>query len=415
MSALALSASSLMNVMKSLLADELKALRHLGDHEIDATRWDETTRITGVSESSDAQEQPHSLNADSMEVIALATRVNTYFQLHESGLEDYLLRYKTLGEWVSLVATARERGAQDIAFTTSGSTGAPKVCVHRWHDLVEEAAYFSQYLEDVLDDRVTRIVALAPCHHIYGFIFSVLLPQLLQVPVVQGYQALALAQSRRLGAGDVIVGFPFIWRLLSRQGLAFPNKVLGLTSTGPSDAGILRQLREQNLTAMVEIYGSSETAGIGARIDTDECFRLLPRWRRDDSYEDSLRDDQQGRHYPLTDTLQWRNHRYFQPQGRKDEAVQVAGINVYPGKIARLLESLPQVAKAQVRLMSDEEGGRLKAFVVPSTSLQGAGSLTEKLTEWCRQHLSTPETPRVFTFGERLPSGLMGKPGDWDL
>ncbi|MGC3873233.1 AMP-binding protein [Halomonas sp. GXIMD04776] len=330
MSALALSASRLLNVMKSLLADELKSLRHLGDHEIDTTSWDETTRITGVSESSDSREQPHSLNADSMEVIALATRVNTYFQLHESGLEDYLLRYKTLGEWVNLVTTARESGARNIAFTTSGSTGTPKVCVHRWHDLIEEAAYFARYLEDVLEGRVTRIVALAPCHHIYGFIFSALLPQVLGVPVVQGHQALALVQSRRLVAGDVVVGFPFIWRQLSRQGVAFPDRVLGLTSTGPSDADIIRQLRGQNLTAMIEIYGSSETAGVGARIDTDECFRLLPRWRRDGSHQDSLRDDQQGRHYPLTDTLQWRDHRHFQPQGCKDEAVQVAGINVCP-------------------------------------------------------------------------------------
>ncbi|SHE34734.1 4-coumarate--CoA ligase, photoactive yellow protein activation family [Modicisalibacter ilicicola DSM 19980] len=414
MSMLTLSKSSLLHVLKSLLADELKALRHLSDHDLDTTAWDETTLIHGSFESADGQGAARSLNADSMEVIALATRVNTCFQLHESGLEDYLLRYKTLGDWVTLVATARDRGARNLAFTTSGSTGTPKVCVHRWETLVEEAAFFARYFEDVLDDRLTRVVALAPCHHIYGFIFTVLVPQLLELPVVRGQQALALAQARRLQGGDVVVGFPFVWQQLSRQALRFPEKVLGLTSTGASDPEIIRLLRRQGLTAMVEIYGSSETAGVGARVDADESYRLLPRWRREDVAENELRDDR-NHHYALADDLHWLDDRHFHPRGRKDEAVQVGGVNVYPGRIARLLESLPQVARAQVRLMTHEEGGRLKAFVVPSTPLQAAGALTEKLTQWCRMHLTAPETPRVFTFGENLPTGAMGKPGDWEL
>ena len=414
MSILTLFESSLLNVMKSLLADELKMLRHLGDHEIDTTAWDETTLIHGSSGSADGTGAAHSLNADSMEVIALATRVNIGFQLHESGLEDYLLRYRTLGEWVGVVATARERGARNLAFTTSGSTGTPKVCVHQWETLAEEAAFFARYLEDVLGDRVTRVVALAPCHHIYGFIFGVLVPQVLGVPVVRGSQALALAQARRLEAGDVVVGFPFLWRQLARQALPFPDKVLGLTSTGPSDPAVVDQLRDQGLTAMVEIYGSTETAGVGARVDADESYRLLPRWRREDTAKNELRDDRHHR-YALADDLQWLDDHHFHPRGRKDEAVQVGGVNVYPGRIARLLESLPQVARAQVRLMDDDEGGRLKAFVVPSMPLQAAGALSEKLTQWCRMHLTAPETPRMFTFGEQLPSGVMGKPGDWDL
>ncbi|WP_227368555.1 hypothetical protein [Halomonas sp. M20] len=318
MSILVLSRPRLLDVTTSLIADELKTLRRLGDHEIDTAGWNEKTRIHDLAEASAIQRKPHSLEVDFGEMVALVAQVNTYFQLTGDGVEDSLLRSKTLGEWVDLIAVARGSGTCNIALNTSGNTKALKVYVHQWHDLVEETAYFAQYLEDVLDDRVTRIVALAPRHSIYGLIFSVLLPEFRNVPVVSGDSALAMVRARKLQAGDVVVGDPLIWRQLSRQRLAFPNKVLGLTtaalnSIGLAEADVAGQLRQQNLSAMVEIYGSDETAGIGARIDTDECFRLLPRWRREDSYEAILRDDQQGRRYSLAETLDWLDHRRFSP------------------------------------------------------------------------------------------------------
>ncbi len=44
--------------------------------------------------------------------------------------------------------------------------------------------------------------------------------------------------------------------------------------------------------------------------------------------------------------------------------MQVAGINLYPERIAGIIREYPGVAEAEVRLMRPDEGDRLKAFIV---------------------------------------------------
>jgi acyl-CoA synthetase (AMP-forming)/AMP-acid ligase II len=45
--------------------------------------------------------------------------------------------------------------------------------------------------------------------------------------------------------------------------------------------------------------------------------------------------------------------------------VQVAGVNVWPQRVAEALRAHPDVLDAVVRPMRADEGERLKAFVVP--------------------------------------------------
>lgn len=409
-----LSEATLFRVLVSLVAAELRQLRQLDSQQLDAAGWTPATSLVKVSATTDAQAGEASLNADSFEFVALATAVNNFFNLHESGLEDYLLRYRTLGEWVSLVRTARGEGIRDIAFSTSGSTGDASLCNHRWHDLMEEVRAFSRQFQELLESSPRRVVALAPCHHIYGFLFTALLPEYLDVPVIHGEPALAAALAHRLEPGDLVVGFPFIWQQVARCGARFPEGVLGLTSTGPCDASIIHRLQDQGLAHMVEVYGSTETAGIGFRVDPIEPFVLLPRWRRGPD-EISLLDTDNNQVYPLGDQVEWHGPRHLSPQGRLDLAVQVGGVNVYPQRIARELETLPFVGRARVRPMPLKDGGRLKAFIVPAPDAPDPDEIVARLRDWCAAQLSGPETPRAFTLGSRLPTNPMGKPADWQV
>jgi len=163
---------------------------------------------------------------------------------------------------------------------------------------------------------------------------------------------------------------------------------------------------------MLEIYGSSETAGIGYRFSTDEAFELLPRWDKGPSGE-SLVDRFKGRELALEDRVCWQDERHLTPTGRLDRAIQVGGINVYPQAIARKLEGLTSVAQARVRIGSGEQGERLKAFIVPANPEQPHSELEAQLSDWCRKQLSAPETPTHFSFGRQLPSGNLGKAADW--
>jgi acyl-coenzyme A synthetase/AMP-(fatty) acid ligase len=115
----------------------------------------------------------------------------------------------------------------------------------------------------------------------------------------------------------------------------------------------------------------------------------------------------------LPDEVEWCDSRSFRPLRRRDQAVQVAGINVYPQYVASRLKEHPGVADCSVRLMRPEEGVRLKAFVVPADMCLSTAALRTELSNWCRQHLKNVEQPRTFTFGERLPTQGMGKLADW--
>lgn len=409
-----LSRASLLTVLCALIADELRALRHLPSHELDPNSWPDDSLIS-APRASDADDQPsHSLQADSLELMALATRVNTYFHMHESGIEDYLLRHRRLCDWAELVEKARGMGARDITFNTSGSTGKPKQCTQAWDTLVGEIQYFHTHFEQLLKQPITRIVALTPPHHIYGFLFSILMAEQANVPVIRGQTALAMVQRNDLQDGDLIVGFPSVWQHLSQQGIEYKANIIGLTSTGPCDPAVIHELKGQGLPHVVEIYGSSETSGIGWRTRPEDPFTLLPRWQKVSDTDDQLLDGHHQTQVTLSDRLDWVDDRHIRPTGRKDSAVQVAGVNVFPARIATQLTELPEVANAAVRLMRPEEGERLKAFVVPADPSADETALRQQLTAWCEQHLNTEERPRAFRFGPQLPVNSLNKPADWD-
>jgi 4-coumarate--CoA ligase len=255
---------------------------------------------------------------------------------------------------------------------------------------------------------VGRTVRTAvPTHHIYGFIFGVLLPAARDgVQAVDYCGRLPSALLREVRSGDVVVAHPLVWRALAETPGRWPAGVTGVTSTAPCPPDTIRRLKEAGLARIVEVYGSSETSGIGWRDDSEAPFQLLPRWTLDS--DGTALVDAEGRRYALPDHVE-REGSGLRPVGRVDEAVQVAGHNVYAARVADVLRSHPDVAEATVRL--DASGGRLKAFVVPR---DGGDCDAEALRAWCRRELVDAAIPGRFDFGSRLPRNVMGKPADWD-
>ena len=140
----------------------------------------------------------------------------SFFQLQDSGLEDYLLCYRRLDEWCALIAQGRDHGIQTMAFVTSASTGPTKTCIHSWQDLVQEIAFFASLLEGLSHFELRRVVTLVPSHHIYGFLFGLLLPEHQQVPVHRGLQGRELADWVRervaaLGDDRPLAGISSTW------------------------------------------------------------------------------------------------------------------------------------------------------------------------------------------------------------
>lgn len=421
-----LTRGAVLRVLKDVVRAEVRRRRGAdrGDWtDAQARAWNEGTRL-GSRE----------LDVDSIEMVAVGARVNEMFHLHESGCEESLLSGATLGDWADVVVASLGAAARPrLTFLTSGSTGVPKACEHEWWALAQEA----EALAGMFGDR-GRVVSFLPAHHLYGFMFTVMLAERLGVEVLEARGLSAGAVAREVGPGDLIVNYPAGWEAL---GMSVPRLggAVGVCSTGPCGAGLWRRLVEQGLGRLVEIYGCTEHGGIGWRDDPRAALTLHEHWQRDDGAgaegrATALRrvgaDGVVGPRVELMDRLVFEGPggapegssaegRRFRLGGRVDDAVKVGGINVFPSRVAGVLAEVPGVAEVAVRAArvggggaGSAEGERLKAFVVPVAG-EDRVELEERLREHARVMLSAAERPVAWTFGERMPTGAMGKLADW--
>lgn len=268
--------------------------------------------------------------------------------------------------------------------------------------------------------RRRRILSAVPSHHIYGFLFTVLMPHRLEgamgagpVEVVDIRQAGPAALEALAQPGDLVVAHPAWWEAAARVVPAYGADIVGVTSTAPCPDTLAAALAAAGLR-LLQVYGSSETAGVGWRDRAGVPFALLPYWARTDDTASLARTlpDGTARRYPLQDRLEWADGRHFLPAGRIDAAVQVGGVNVFPAYVADVLALHPQVREAAVRLMRPDEGRRLKAFVVAQPGAD-VDLLRAELPGWTAERLTAPERPVAWTFGPRLPRQAGGKPADW--
>ena len=384
-----------------LVAAELAAMRLTGP-ALPPLPWPEDLHIG------------RDLGADSLELMGLASALAEALHMHESGIEDYLLARQTVGDWVCIAQTGLSRFSARLTFRTSGSTGTPKSCMHTLDSLWQEVRELAPRLEGT-----RRIFSAVPGHHIYGFLFTVLLPRALGVPgdaVTDLRSGSAARLAHQLREGDMVVGHPEFWRAAARTVPAFPAGVTGVTSTAPCPDEVSAALELAGLTTLLQVYGSSETAGVGWRTSHAQPYTLFSYWQRDgDDTGAIVRAGDHGGRHDCQDALRWLDARRFMPAGRIDQAVQVGGINVFPARVRRELLLHPDVLDASVRLMQPAEGNRLKAFVVPRNAGADCQQLHAALDTWAGARLSAPERPRAFSFGGALPADDKGKPADWPL
>jgi len=356
------------------------------------------------------------LGVDSLELVAVASALSEALHLHESGVEDRLLARRTIGDWVATCVDGLESYARAITFRTSGSTGAPKRCEHTLADLWQEVLELASYCEGR-----TRVLSAVGAQHIYGFLFTVLLPQAMRLAgsaVLDVRQHLPSSLPLRLRAGDLVIGYPDFWQGVVRERRALPAGVIGVTSTSACPDDVARDLANVGLDRLVQVYGSSETGGVGVRTQWEAPYTLLSYWKRTDEYADAIvRGGADGRHRALAlqDVLVWNGDRHFRPTGRVDGVLQVAGVNVSPARVRGVLVEHPGVHDAAVRMMHGTGTPRLKAFVVPRGAGVNRRSLHSELEAWVSVRLTVPERPRAFSFGAALPADASGKLTDWPV
>ncbi|MFW5694495.1 MAG: AMP-binding protein [Alkalispirochaeta sp.] len=383
-----LPAEDIFRVVRDIFVDELSRSRRTTFSAADGAEW---TPETPVRESG--------IGLDSLERFTIAARLNETFHLYRSGVEDNLLRAATLGDTVEVIQAGRAEFGSHISFYSGGTTGTPHIVSHAVADLMSEVQELTE-----LFPGCRRVVVTVPVHHIYGFIFGVLLPRALAVPAVDAQYAF-LSGNRLPQTGDLVVSIPFTWQRLVASISRWGDGVMGASSTAALSEETASAVCRAGVRRLIEVYGSSETAGVGWR---DRCaetphFTLFRRWTR--AGEGSLRSG--SRTVDLPDRLTWHDDRRFLPSGRRDSVVQVGGTNVDLDSLReKILELVPEATDCAVRLGPED---RIRAFLVGPENSLDEREISARLAE----HLSAAALPRSIMIGAQLPRSTAGKVVDW--
>ena len=384
-----------------LIQDELSRLRRSGASL--AQPWPEELALE------------QDLGVDSLERLALAAALAESLHLHQSGIEDYLLARRSLGDWIDIADAGLARFCSELTFRTSGSSGVPKPCLHQLSSLLQEIDQLA-----VMFEGRQRILSAVASHHIYGFLFTILLPRALGLgpeAVIDLRGSTPAWLARGAMPGDLVIGHPDFWEAVARTVPQMPADLVGVTSTAPCPDHVSDAIEKAGIARLAHIYGSSETAGIGWRSSYRDPYSLFAHWSFSPGHADELlRRLPDGRQQARAcqDRLERLGPCTFNVASRHDEGVQVGGVNVFPSRAEAALKRHPLVQDAVVRLMRPDEGTRLKAYVVPRAAVANSALLVAELRRWIDAHLTVPERPKSIRLGTGLPVTASGKHSDWD-
>ena len=419
--------SAILRLLVSLIADELA----LSGKPLASPHTLTEASCIGTPPASGTPTAPH-IPVDSIDLLAVATRISSFFHIFESGIDDALLMHRTLGDWIDIVlqSQADADSTGNLTFRTSGSSGQPKLITHTRQNILDEARSLQLLLAAVHPSAPSaRIVSVVPPHHLYGFMWTVALAHISGLPVFTAAPA-GMARAKILKPGDILIAYP-AWYTTIGSLIPSLGGIIAVSSAGPLPEATAAELRSKRAVAVLDIYGSTETGGIAARWFPNPCHELLAHWQRGDDGQSLTRGgDAAGPDLPdasqlaFPDHINWRDDRKFTVGPRLDGAVKIAGTNVFPAHIAEVLTSHPKVRQCIVRASTladychPAETLRLKAFIVPEdgTILEEHAALDDlrrELDEFTCAQLSTPQRPTRIDFGATLPSGPMGKSADW--
>jgi acyl-coenzyme A synthetase/AMP-(fatty) acid ligase len=297
-------------------------------------------------------------------------------------------------------------GDQIVLFT-SGSSGTPEAHEKRLGQLLAEAA---THVRD-FDLAGRRIVAGVPPQHIYGLLFSVMVPLLSGGSVLRPtplFPRELCAELVRHGA-DVLVSVPpQLVALAEDESVTMPVMHRSFCSAGPlsRDANLVLFARG---VAITEILGSTETGGIAFRDRPDGAYRLLHGVTAEIDADSVLHVDSpwlspdEPRPYRTADRAEACPDG-FRHLGRADAVTKIGGKRIDLGDVEACLKRVPGVRDARV-LAVDSGGVRgLTLWAV----VEGDASV-DSLREALRHRFDSVTLPKRYRVVAKLPRSEQGK------
>ena len=334
---------------------------------------------------------------DSLATYQALSYICEFFNINDEAKINAVLSSPNLQAFINLCVDALNSPNAAITFSTSGSESKPKKITHSLKSLQQEVESWVQIIP-----LVTHIYCAVPFKHIYGFIWGVLLPKMLNVTSCRLENA--LVHKTKIENSSLVIGVPALLPLLERLPSESRRNTHLIVSTAPLDFITLSTLDGWHFRSAIQIYGSTETGGIGYRCGKREHYTL-----RSGLTSNCKSVFNNGKEIAPQDNLTFQSCEHFQVKGRKDSRIQVNGYNVCPNEITRELVQLAEVDEAVIRVIDEKSNKALKLFIVLTKSADKS-----RVLDFIDQRFNKIISRQYVTFGVNLPRNDIGKIVDWD-
>ncbi len=274
-----------------------------------------------------------------------------------------------------------------LSLFTGGSTGKPRIWSKTPTNLFGEALHLAQTFGIGGSDVILPTV---PPQHIYGLLFSVLLPFVASARVLGRactFPQEILSALQNEGA-TVLVSVPIHYRAMRTGGIERFSLRVAFSSAAPLDGEDATFFRERTGLAINEIYGSTETGGMavrsyGANHGSWEPFACID-WKilsghlcvRSPFVSPDLPCDPEG-FFMTADRVGETEENRFMLRGRADNVVKIAGKRVDLEEIREKIRRIPGVKDAYLTAVPlkrarQEEIAALVVTDLPPRTLRAA-------------------------------------------
>lgn len=333
--------------------------------------------------------------------------------LEQEALEELL----TLRTMDSVKLPTFEHDAS-IKIFTSGSSGKPKMIQKKLSSLLIEVEQLEQHFSKELKDSV--ITASVSHQHIYGLLFRVLWPLLQN----RGFSRETLDYQEQLSLvcnKYEKVTFVSSPAFLSRLDSQLDHLKLQACFSSGSRLNHPYALESQRILGKlpIEIFGSTETGGIGFR----QQFSENEAWHKFscvsfelDGEVASIRSPYlfDALAYSLDDCIELIGENKFNLLGRRDRVVKIAEKRVSLVQVEEVLNALEWIENANCLLISNAKN-QLGCVAILSAQgnkalvEQGKATLVKTLKSQLGEHFDAVTIPKKWRFLEQLPYNQQGK------
>jgi len=305
--------------------------------------------------------------------------------------------------------------AELLRIFTGGSTGTPQIWAKNGGNLFGEGLSLARHFAVTEKDC---IVATVPPYHIYGLLFSVILPLVSGASVVMATPSFPgeIGEVIREQGATLLAGIPPHYRALRGKTIAGSSLRLAFSSAGMLDAEDNEAFSQMNKVGIVEVYGSTETGGIATRNRHlgETSFTAFPdvSWRikeerlcvRSPFLSPELPAAADG-FFTTGDRVERSGTNRFILKGRVDGVTKVGGKRVDLEEVRAVIKKVPKVSDCVVMALPDS-GGREHRIVA---LVQGAEVDMNLLRQSLADSLEFYALPRVLKTIDRIPLQENGK------